>query len=81
MRVVLAEQDHEIQSCYHVMAELRPHIMASFSAECAPGPSISSITEQGAVATGSFTIFHLSFIRELRRELTTAVSRTSEVLL
>ena len=28
MRIVLAEEDHEIQSCYHVMAELRPHLMA-----------------------------------------------------
>jgi hypothetical protein len=28
MRIVLAEEDHEIQSCYHVMAELRPHVMA-----------------------------------------------------
>jgi len=27
MRIVLAEEDHEIQSCYHVMAELGPHVM------------------------------------------------------
>ena len=26
MRIILAREDHEIQSCYHVMAELRPHV-------------------------------------------------------
>lgn len=25
-RILLAEADHEIQSCYQVMAELRPHV-------------------------------------------------------
>jgi len=27
MRIALAREDHEIQSCYQVMAELRPHVM------------------------------------------------------
>ena len=28
-RIALAEEDHEIQSCYAVMAELRPHVQPS----------------------------------------------------
>ena len=27
MRIILAREDHEIQSCYQVMAELRPHLV------------------------------------------------------
>ncbi|PYS77934.1 MAG: GNAT family N-acetyltransferase [Acidobacteria bacterium] len=27
-RIILAQEDHEIQSCYPVMAELRPHVQA-----------------------------------------------------
>src|ERR1041384_2569281 len=27
-RIILAQEDHEIRSCYPVMAELRPHVQA-----------------------------------------------------